>query len=118
LRTPPAFIPPDGYDRIKIVSSFEELMSGSFGPRVNAICWQRRLEGDFDELAACFRGEGDDIVTLDEDVLNNLRTRLSPQGRAAADVLIEDQRLLSSHGLSPNRRTDESFSAGKGGRRF
>jgi hypothetical protein len=111
LNKPPIFTPPAGYDRIKVVSSFEELVTTPFGPRINALCWQRTLEGNFDELADCFRGE-EDIVTLDEELLNGLR--LSPSGRMAVEALLEDQRRLLSHGLSPsiecvlNYRRDEN----------
>lgn len=100
IKTDP-FIPPAGYDRIKVVSSFDELMASTFGPEINAICWQRTLTGDFDELAASLSGE-DEIISLDEDLLNNLRPKLSAMGRMATDSLLEDRRLLLAHGLSPN----------------
>lgn len=98
---PPPFTPPTGYDRIKIVGSFDELVTTSFGPRVNALCWQRKLIGNFDELAACFKRE-DDVVSLDEPLINALRKNLSATGRLAADALLEDQRQLQERGLLPS----------------
>ncbi|MCE9507994.1 MAG: hypothetical protein K8R48_06750 [Alphaproteobacteria bacterium] len=90
---------PAGYDRIRVVDSFEELVSSPFGPTVNAICWPRTLAGDFDELAQCLNGE-DEITSLDEDFLRSLN--LSANGRAAADILLADQLLLRERGLSPS----------------
>lgn len=95
------FIPPADYDRIRVVNSFDELVTCAFGPKVNAICWPRALNGNFDELAACFSGKKE-IISLDEELLDSLRPNLSAQGRAAADALIEDQCLLRAHGLSPS----------------
>jgi hypothetical protein len=100
IKTAP-FIPPAGYDRIKVVSSFDALMASTFGPEINAICWQRTLTGNFDELAASLGGE-DEIISLDEEMLTNLRPRLSAMGRMAVDALLEDQRLLLARGLSPS----------------
>ncbi len=92
---------PDGYAGIRIAGSFDELVTLPFGPEVNAICWQRDLPGDFDELAAVFsREEG--VTSLDEEMLRDLKEDLSPDGRAAAEVLLEDQRLLRARGLKPS----------------
>lgn len=93
------FIPPTGYDRIKVVNSFDELVTSPFGPKVNAICWSRNLDGDFHELAAAFSHE-DEIVSLDEKALSRLS--LSASGRVAVDALLNDFRLLREHSLSPS----------------
>jgi len=94
------FIQPAGYDRIKGVDSFDALVTTPFGPKVNAICWSRVLNGDFDELAMCFREEKE-IRSLDEEFLDSLRPSLSSMGRMAIDTLIADQHLLRAQGLSP-----------------
>jgi hypothetical protein len=94
------FVSPAGYDRIKVVNSFNELVTSTFGPRVNAICWSRTLTGNFDELAASF-GNEEEIVSLDNKTLSRLRPGLSTMGKAAADTLLEDIPLLQGHGLSP-----------------
>ena len=101
MRKTTPFVPPAGYDRIKVVDSFDELVTSAFGPKINAICWQRTLTGDFDELAACFSSE-EEIISLDEALLANLRPGLSALGRVAANVILEDQRLLRAYGLSPS----------------
>jgi hypothetical protein len=89
---------PRGYDRIKIVHSFSELVNTPFADGVNAMCWQRSLAGDFREVVAQL-AVNDGIVTLDESGLLSLT--LSSAGRAAVDILIEDQRLLTEHGFAP-----------------
>lgn len=92
------FIPPPGYNRIKLVKSFDELRTTAFEDGVNALCWQRTLAGDFGEVVEQLEViEG--IATLDDAHLHSLR--VSAAGRAAIDVLIEDQRLLREHGLDP-----------------
>lgn len=92
------FTLPPGYARIKKVQSFLELVTTPFADGINALCWQRTLPGDFNEVAEhlCF-GEG--INTLDEAQLLDLS--VSAAGKAAIDILLEDQRLLRAHGLAP-----------------
>jgi len=92
------FSPPAGYPRIRIVHSFHELISTPFGDGINALCWQRSLPGNFHEVVERLKGSGG-ITTLDEALLNSLP--VSAAGKAAIQILIEDQRLLTEHGLSP-----------------
>lgn len=87
--------------RIRIVGSFDDLVNASFGPEVNAICWERQLPGDFDEIAALLQDE-EDIVSLDEEAIETLRPRLSAQGCIAADILLADRQLLQERGLLPS----------------
>jgi len=93
----PFTLPPD-YARIRTVKSFHELVSTPFGDGVNALCWVRTLPGDFGEIVEHLAiNEG--ISNLDESRLASLP--VSAAGRAAIDILLEDQRLLREHGLSP-----------------
>ena len=92
------FILPPGYARIQLVNSFHDLVTTSFKDGINALCWQRTLSGDFGEVVEHLNiSEG--ITTLDDSRLNSLP--VSAAGRAAVEILIEDQRLLRAHGLSP-----------------
>jgi len=84
--------------RIRVVGSFQELLSTPFADGVNALCWPRVLAGDFAEVVKLL-GPGDGIVPLDEEILRSLP--LSGAGRVAADVMLEDQRLLREQGLDP-----------------
>lgn len=90
-------LPPD-YTRIKLVGSFLELVTTALEGGVNALCWQRALSGDFGEIVEQL-GTGDGITTLDESTLRTLQ--VSPAGRIAIDVMLEDHRLLREHGLDP-----------------
>lgn len=90
--------PPAGYDRIRVVHSFEELVGTPFAGGVNALCWQRTLSGDFCEVVERLSvGEG--ITTLDAPRLRALA--LSGAGQAAVATLLADQELLRAHGLAP-----------------
>jgi hypothetical protein len=65
------------------------------------MCWARRLEGDFAEvLARLPAGEG--ITPVDEDGLRQLIPELSPAGRSAVAVMLEDLERLRERGLQPS----------------
>ena len=87
-----------GYPRVKVVNSFDELVTTPFADGVNALCWPRTLPGDFGEVVAHLE-VGLGITTLDEARL--IALPVGPAGRAAIDFLLEDQRLLRAHGLDP-----------------
>lgn len=97
LRMTPFSLPPD-YARIRLVESFDELLATPFEDGVNALCWQRTLAGDFGEVVRQLRcGKG--ITVLDDDLLRELP--VSAAGRAAIEILLEDQRLLRERDLDP-----------------
>lgn len=89
---------PSQFPRLKIVSSFEELVTTRFSGIVNALCWPRTLTGDFEEVVQRIAAT-EDIEPLDEALLRSLP--LSAAGKAAVDTLISDQRSLVELGLSP-----------------
>lgn len=110
--SPPRFasIPPvsSSASQIRFVTSFQELLATPLTGGINALCWQRELAGDFDEIVRLLparrsRGEGggasEGIDRLDETRLQALP--LSAAGRTAADAMIADLRLLRAHGLAP-----------------
>lgn len=92
------FTPPPGYTRLKIVGSFQELVTTRFADGVNALCWPRTLPGDFGEILARL-GAGEGIMPLDEARLNTFP--LGDAGRVARDVMLEDLQLLRDRGLAP-----------------
>ncbi len=89
---------PRSHPSIRVVGSFQELISTRFSDGVNALCWPRVLEGNFSEVVAAL-GEGEGIVPLDEEVLRGLS--LSEAGRRAVEIMLEDQRMLMGQGLEP-----------------
>lgn len=92
------FAPPAGYARIKRVHSFHELATTPFADGINALYWERTLPGDFGEVVALL-GAGEGITSVDEARLRTLP--VSAAGKAAIDLLLEDQRRLREHGLAP-----------------
>lgn len=83
---------------IRCVTNFQELVSTPFSGEINAICWSRKLKGDFSEIVAKVELNGN-IATLDEDELYALE--LSEQGQLARKILLEDMTLLKAHGAAP-----------------
>ncbi|MEY4916770.1 MAG: hypothetical protein RL616_683 [Verrucomicrobiota bacterium] len=89
---------PDDYSRIQRVRSFQELVSTPFAGGVNALCWERALPGDFGEIVSHL-GDGEGIVTLEEERLNSLQ--VSAAGRLAIEHMLADLRLLRAQELAP-----------------
>ena len=84
--------------RVRTVTSFEELVATPFAGDVNALCWPRRLPGDFQNILDRLKA-AEGITTIDDDALRELT--LTPAGSIARDVLLADQALLRDHGLEP-----------------
>lgn len=74
------------------------MVTAPFAGGVNALCWPRTLPGDFGEVVEKL-GVGEGITTLDDARLQSLR--VSAAGRAAIEILLEDQRRLREHGRDP-----------------
>jgi hypothetical protein len=89
---------PSDYPRIQRVNSFQELISTPFADGVNALCWERALSGDFEEVVQQL-GASEEVAPIDEARLRGLS--VSAAGRAAIEILLEDQRLLREHGAAP-----------------
>ncbi len=89
---------PPGYPRIKVVGSFQDLVTTPLADGVNALCWPRTLPGDFGEVVEKL-GAGTGIVTLDDARLLSLP--VSAAGRVAIGILLEDARLLREHERDP-----------------
>ncbi len=95
----PAFAPPPGYTRIKVVRSLDELVTTPFADGVNALCWPRTLPGDFSGVVEAL-GPGEGIATVDESYLGSLS--LNEAGKIARDILLADQRMLRACDLQTN----------------
>lgn len=83
---------------IRYVESFPDLVATPFGEEVNAVCWPRRLVGDFAEIVAGLGG-GEGVVTLDEARLGAVPR--TDAGRCAVECMLTDLRLLRLHGFAP-----------------
>ena len=85
-------------NQIRFVTNFQDFVSTPFKGENNAICWTRKLQGDFAEIVNNVV-LNEDIVELDEEELSELK--LSEQGQIARKILLNDLALLKSHGASP-----------------
>jgi hypothetical protein len=83
---------------IRYVENFRDLVATPFAQGINAVCWPRTFAGDFAEVVAGLGG-GEGVVSLDEARLRALP--LSSAGRGAVECMLEDLRLLRSHGCAP-----------------
>jgi hypothetical protein len=84
--------------QIQCVSNFQSLVSKPFNGEVNAICWTRKLIGDFSEIANKIE-LNENLIVLDKDELFELQ--LSEQGQLAREILLNDLKVLKAHGASP-----------------
>lgn len=80
------------------VTNFQELVETPYTGVVNAICWQRELQGDFEEIASKIARDGNITVVNQKQLL---ALRLSEQGQLAREVILNDWQLLEAHGASP-----------------
>ncbi|CAN5848576.1 DUF1826 domain-containing protein [soil metagenome] len=85
-------------DQMHCVRNFQDLVSMPFHGEMNAICWNRKLRGDFSEIVNKVELK-ENITVLDEEELQKLE--LSEQGQLAREVLLNDLQLLKAHGASP-----------------
>lgn len=84
--------------RRAVVDSFDALVARPFDNGVNALCWPRRLAGDFAEVARRLAPD-DGLVVVDAALLRALT--LSDAGRVAADAMLDDMARLDALGREP-----------------
>jgi len=84
--------------QIHYVTNFQDLVSTPFHGAMNAICWTRKLTGDFLEIVNKV-ALNENIAVLDEEELRELQ--LGEQGQLAREMLLNDLKLLKAHGASP-----------------
>jgi len=92
------FTLPSAYPRIQRVHSFQELVTTPLAGGVNALCWERQLEGDFGEVVERL-GPGEAITAVDDARL--LALPVSAAGRVAVATVLADLQLLRGHNLDP-----------------
>jgi len=94
-------------NRRALVQSFADLVGRPLSDGINALCWERVLEGDFGEIARLLAPlEG--VVNVDADMLRALS--LSDAGRIAANIMIEDMQRLDGLGFDPVLNCITSYS--------
>jgi hypothetical protein len=84
--------------QIHNVTNFEDLVATPFKGAINAICWNRKLTGDFAEIVNKV-ALSENIAVLDQEELGALQ--LSEQGQLARGIILQDWQLLTAHGAAP-----------------
>lgn len=85
-------------NQIQSVLNFQDLVSTPFYGKINAMCWTRKLIGDFSEIVKKIT-LNENMVTLEEEELHELQ--LSEEGQLAREILLNDLKALKAHGASP-----------------
>lgn len=85
--------------QVGVVSSFSELVNISFQGAMNAICWSRKLNGDFEEIVSKLKLKENITEVSIEDLL---ALELSENGILAREIILNDLKLLSDFGASPS----------------
>jgi hypothetical protein len=84
--------------QIQYVTNFQDFISASFHGKMNAICWNRELVGDFSEIVRKLEFN-ENIAELHPKDL--LQLELSEQGQLAREILLNDLKNLKALGTSP-----------------
>jgi hypothetical protein len=85
-------------NQIYSVTNFQDFVSTPFHGKINAICWSRKLQGDFSEIANKVRLNGN-IEAIAQEELHELE--LSEKGQLARKILLNDMKILTAYGASP-----------------
>ena len=85
--------------QIGIVSTFSELVHTDFKGEMNALCWYRKLEGDFAAIVEQLQLKGNITEVYPKDLL---ALQLSEKGNIAREIILNDLRLLADFGASPS----------------
>jgi hypothetical protein len=90
--------PSPAQNQIHHVTNFQDLVATPFHKEINAICWTRKLAGDFSEIVKKIKLNGN-ISAIEQEELRELH--LTEQGQLAREILLNDLMLLEAHGASP-----------------
>ncbi|MBS7256354.1 DUF1826 domain-containing protein [Flavobacterium branchiicola] len=86
-------------NQIGIVSTFSELVHTDFKGEINALCWYRNLDGDFNEIVNRLCLEENITEVYPEDLR---ALQLSEKGNIAREIILNDLQLLTDFGASPS----------------
>ncbi|TDO23817.1 DUF1826 domain-containing protein [Pedobacter duraquae] len=93
-------------NQIRVANTFHELVNTHFEGALNASCWYRDLDGDFEEIVSKLRLE-QDITEVDTE--NLLALSLSEEGSIARAIILNDFQLLKDFGASPSLNLIRSY---------
>ena len=87
------------HQQIGEVSTFMELVNINFHGAMNAICWNRNLDGDFSEIVSQLQLK-DSVTEVSVDDI--LELHLSEKGDIARKIILNDLQLLTDFGALPS----------------
>ena len=87
------------HQQIGEVSTFMELVNTNFNGAMNAICWNRNLDGDFSEIVSQLQLK-DSVTEVSVDDI--LELHLSEKGDIARKIILNDLQLLTDFGALPS----------------
>jgi len=87
------------YNQVELVSTFSGLANAKFKGYVNAICWHRKLEGNFEEIVSKLKLKENITEVSSEELLS---LQLSEEGQKAREIILNDLQLLKEQGASPS----------------
>ena len=85
--------------QIGFVSTFSELVNTNFQGEMNALCWYRNLDGDFNEIVTRLCLKENITEVYPEDLI---ALQLSEKGNIAREIILNDLQLLTDFGASPS----------------
>ncbi|MFG4002257.1 DUF1826 domain-containing protein [Flavobacterium aquidurense] len=85
--------------QIGVVPTFSDLVHNNFRGEMNALCWYRNLDGDFNEIVAQLSLK-ENITEVDPEDL--IALQLSQKGNIAREIILNDLQLLTDFGASPS----------------
>ena len=85
--------------QIGTVAAFPELVQTDFKGELNALCWYRNLDGDFNEVVARLFLKENITEISPEDLI---ALQLSEKGNKARKTILNDLQLLTDFGASPS----------------
>jgi len=94
------------HHHIGLVSSFPELIKTKFQGNMNAVCWERTLEGDFQEIVSKLTLKESITEVFTDDLL---ALDLSEKGNNAREIIMQDILLLSDFGAQPSLNLLKSY---------
>lgn len=84
--------------QIQTVKSFQDLMQTSFQEPINAMCWNRKLKGNFAEIVHKVVCGENMCIVHPQDLLE---MELTVQGQLARSIILNDLKMLEEQGAAP-----------------
>jgi hypothetical protein len=86
------------HKQIGTVTTFSELVTTDFKEERNALCWYRKLEGNFKEIVDQLQLKENITVVTPKDLV---ALQLSEQGSIAREIILNDLQALTDLGAAP-----------------